>query len=92
MVTLWIEIFMIIFAAVLTTASGQIETEAAVIAEYRIWVQEPRVEQQYAAYMSILNRNFSADLSSPDSTLFKTEAEGIKTVVSPEKPGLIFTV
>ncbi|XP_053275740.1 transmembrane protease serine 6 [Pleuronectes platessa] len=50
--------------------------------EYRVWFEEPRVQQQYAAYMSILNRNFTADLSSPSSPAFWNEAVGVKTMVA----------
>ncbi|XP_034448991.1 transmembrane protease serine 6 [Hippoglossus hippoglossus] len=50
--------------------------------EYRVWFLEPRVQQQYAAYMSILNRNFSADLSSHSSPVFQKEAGGVKTMVA----------
>ncbi|XP_068455598.1 transmembrane protease serine 6 [Clinocottus analis] len=49
--------------------------------EYRVWVLEPRVQQQYAAYLSILNRNFSADLSSHSSPAFRKEAQGVQTMV-----------
>lgn len=50
--------------------------------EYRVWVLEPRVQQQYTAYLSILNRNFSADLSSHSSPTFKKEAKGVQSMVS----------
>ena len=50
--------------------------------DFRVWFVEPRVPQQYAAYMSILNRNFSADLSSHSSPLFWKEARGVETMVS----------
>lgn len=49
--------------------------------EYRVWVLEPRVQQQYTAYITILNRNFSADLSSHHSPAFKKEAKGVKAMV-----------
>ncbi|XP_034388451.1 transmembrane protease serine 6 [Cyclopterus lumpus] len=49
--------------------------------EYRVWVLEPRVRQQYTAYLSILNRNFSADLSSHGSAAFKEEARGVQIMV-----------
>ncbi len=52
------------------------------VTEYRVWVLEPRVQQQYMAYLSILNRNFSADLSSHDSPAFKKEAKGVQNMVS----------
>ncbi|XP_060922999.1 transmembrane protease serine 6 [Limanda limanda] len=57
-------------------------TLAWYLLEYRVWFDEPRVRQQYAAYMSILNRNFSADLSSHGSPVFQDEAVGVKTMVS----------
>lgn len=49
--------------------------------EYRVWVLEPRIQQQYTAYISILNRNFSADLSSHNSLTFKKEAKGVQIMV-----------
>lgn len=52
------------------------------LTEYRVWVLEPRVHEQYMVYLSILNKNFSADLSSHISPTFKTEAKGIQNLVS----------
>ncbi|XP_026216677.1 transmembrane protease serine 6 isoform X2 [Anabas testudineus] len=49
--------------------------------EYRVWVLEPRVQQQYTVYISILNRNFSADLSFHNSPAFKKEAKGVQNMV-----------
>uniref|UniRef100_H3DNB5 Transmembrane serine protease 6 n=1 Tax=Tetraodon nigroviridis TaxID=99883 RepID=H3DNB5_TETNG len=49
--------------------------------DYRVWVLEPRVQQQYVVYLSILNRNFSADLSSHTSPTFKREARGVQSTV-----------
>ncbi|XP_028253490.1 transmembrane protease serine 6 isoform X2 [Parambassis ranga] len=49
--------------------------------EYRVWVLEPRVQQQYMAQLSILNRNFSSDLASHNSPAFKSEAKGVQNVV-----------
>ncbi|KAG7222512.1 hypothetical protein INR49_004586 [Caranx melampygus] len=49
--------------------------------EYRVWVLEPRVQQQYTAYVTILNRNFSADLSSHHSPAFNKEAKGVQAMV-----------
>ncbi|KAK5873352.1 hypothetical protein PBY51_018400 [Eleginops maclovinus] len=49
--------------------------------EYRVWMCEPRVQQQYSAYLSILNRNFSADLSSHSSAAFRREAKGVQNMV-----------
>lgn len=51
-------------------------------ADYRVWVLEPRVQQQYMVYLSILNRNFSADLSSHSSLSFRREAKGVQNLVS----------
>lgn len=50
--------------------------------EYRVWVLEHRVQQQYTAYLSILNWNFSADLSSHSNLAFKKEAKGVQNLVS----------
>ena len=52
------------------------------VTEHRVWLLEPRVQQQYTAYLSILNRNFSADLSSHNSPAFKKEAKGVENMVS----------
>lgn len=49
--------------------------------EHRVWRLEPRIQQQYTAYMSILNRNFSADLSSHTSRAFRKEAKGVQDMV-----------
>ncbi|TWW53427.1 hypothetical protein D4764_0256300, partial [Takifugu flavidus] len=46
--------------------------------DYRVWVLESRVQQQYIICLSILNRNFSADLSSHTSPAFKREAKGVQ--------------
>lgn len=55
---------------------------ACSLTEYRVWVLEPRVQQQYTVYISILNRNFSADLSFHNSPAFKKEAKGVQNMVS----------
>lgn len=52
------------------------------VTEYKVWVLEARVQQQYTAYLSILNRNFSTDLSSHNSPVFKKEAKGVERMVS----------
>lgn len=52
------------------------------LTDYRVWLLEPRVQQQYIVYLSILNRNFSADLSSHTSLTFKREAKGVQNMVS----------
>ncbi|KAM3623533.1 uncharacterized protein V6R79_012253 [Siganus canaliculatus] len=49
--------------------------------EYRVWVLEPRVQQQYTAYISILNRNFSVDLSSHNNPAFKKEAKAVQSMI-----------
>ncbi|KAM9857053.1 transmembrane protease serine 6 [Aulostomus maculatus] len=49
--------------------------------EYKVWVLEPRVQQQYTAYLSVLNRDFSADLSSHSTPAFKKEAKGVERMV-----------
>ncbi|XP_070684275.1 transmembrane protease serine 6 [Pempheris klunzingeri] len=49
--------------------------------EYRVWVLEPPVQQQYLAHLSILNRNFSADLSHHNSRAFRKEAKGVQHMV-----------
>ncbi|KAM7419742.1 hypothetical protein PAMA_016705 [Pampus argenteus] len=49
--------------------------------EYRVWILEPRVQQQYTVYLSILNRNFSTDLSSHSNPAFKKEAKGVQSMV-----------
>ncbi|XP_034004127.1 transmembrane protease serine 6 [Trematomus bernacchii] len=49
--------------------------------DYRVWVCEPRVQQQYSAHLTVLNRNFSADLSSHSSAAFKREAKGVQNMV-----------
>ncbi|KAF7651877.1 hypothetical protein LDENG_00104210 [Lucifuga dentata] len=49
--------------------------------EYRVWVLEPRVQQRYTAHLTVLNRAFSADLSSHAATAFRNEAAGIQSVV-----------
>ncbi|XP_074520453.1 transmembrane protease serine 6 [Halichoeres trimaculatus] len=49
--------------------------------EYRVWVLEPRVQQQYTAYLSILNRTFSADLASHNSPAFKRETKAVQKTI-----------
>ncbi|XP_061883388.1 transmembrane protease serine 6 [Entelurus aequoreus] len=48
---------------------------------YRVWVLEPRVLQRYAAYLTILDRNFSDELSSQSSPAFEEEAKGAQNIV-----------
>lgn len=45
-------------------------------------MMEPRVQQHYTAYVAILNRNFTADLSFHNSPAFKKEAKGLQSMVS----------
>ncbi|XP_031419362.2 transmembrane protease serine 6 [Clupea harengus] len=49
--------------------------------EYRVWVLEPRVEQQYTAHVRILNRNFSSALSSHGTREFQAEAKAVQAMV-----------
>ncbi|XP_048056798.1 transmembrane protease serine 6 isoform X2 [Megalobrama amblycephala] len=49
--------------------------------EYRVWVTEPRVIQQYTASVSILNKNFSVSLSSHESSEFRAEATSVQNMV-----------
>lgn len=49
--------------------------------EYRVWVLEVRVEQQYIGQISILNRNFSTALSSHTSRVFREEARIVEAMV-----------
>ncbi|CAJ1053336.1 transmembrane protease serine 6 [Xyrichtys novacula] len=49
--------------------------------EYKVWVLESRVQQQYTAFLSIINRNFSADLSLHSSPAFKREAKGVQKMI-----------
>ncbi|XP_042247684.1 transmembrane protease serine 6 [Thunnus maccoyii] len=71
-------VFLIILIIILIVAGASL---AWYFLEYRVWVLEPRVQQQYTAYLSILNRNFSADLSSHRSHAFKKEAKGVQSMV-----------
>uniref|UniRef100_A0A3P8SJZ1 Transmembrane serine protease 6 n=1 Tax=Amphiprion percula TaxID=161767 RepID=A0A3P8SJZ1_AMPPE len=70
--------FLIVLIIILIAAGA---TLAWYFLEYRVWVLEARVEQQYTAYLSIINRNFSAHLSSHNSPAFKKEAKGVENVV-----------
>ncbi|XP_016519517.1 transmembrane protease serine 6 isoform X2 [Poecilia formosa] len=49
--------------------------------EYSVWTLEPRVQQQYTAYLTIVNRNFSADLASHNNPTFKTEAKYVQNTL-----------
>ncbi|KAK7116892.1 hypothetical protein R3I94_023278, partial [Phoxinus phoxinus] len=48
--------------------------------EYRVWVLEPRVIQQYTASVSILNKNFSVSLTSHESSEFRAEATSVQNM------------
>ncbi|XP_020499536.1 transmembrane protease serine 6 isoform X1 [Labrus bergylta] len=67
------------FLLIILIAAGAILTWYFL--EYRVWVLEPRVQQQYTAHLSILNRNFSADLSLHNSPAFRKEARAVQKVV-----------
>ncbi|XP_051985798.1 transmembrane protease serine 6 isoform X1 [Xyrauchen texanus] len=49
--------------------------------EYRVWVLEPRVVQQYTGSVSILNQNFSDSLSSHESSEFKLQSRAVQNMV-----------
>lgn len=49
--------------------------------EYRVWVLEVRVEQQYIGQISILNRNFTTGLSAHTSRMFQEESRTIEAVL-----------
>ncbi|XP_059188802.1 transmembrane protease serine 6 [Centropristis striata] len=67
------------FLILILTAAGA--TLAWFFLEYKVWKLEPRVRQQYTAYLTILNRNFSADLSSHSSLAYKKEAKAVQNMV-----------
>ncbi|XP_011476691.1 transmembrane protease serine 6 isoform X2 [Oryzias latipes] len=69
----------LILLIVLIIAAGA--TLAWYFLEYRVWTLEPCVEQQYTGYLTILNKNFSTELSSHSSPVFKREAKGIQNTV-----------
>ncbi|XP_030591238.1 transmembrane protease serine 6 [Archocentrus centrarchus] len=70
--------FLVILIVILIVAAAIL---AWYFLEYKVWVLEARVQQQYTAYLSILNRNFSTDLSSHNSPAFKKEAKGVENLV-----------
>ncbi|XP_059902668.1 transmembrane protease serine 6 [Gadus macrocephalus] len=49
--------------------------------DYRVWVLEPRVQQQYTAYFSILNRELTNDLTSDTSPEFRSQARHVQDLV-----------
>nr|XP_055069578.1 transmembrane protease serine 6 [Misgurnus anguillicaudatus] len=49
--------------------------------EYRVWVQEPRIIQQYTARVSILNENFTKDLSRHESSEFRVQSKRVQSMV-----------
>jgi hypothetical protein len=52
------------------------------VTDYRVWVLEPRVQQQYTAYFSILNRELTNDLTSDTSPEFRSQARHVQDLVS----------
>ncbi|KAF7217805.1 transmembrane protease serine 6 [Nothobranchius furzeri] len=71
--------FLVIFIIILIITGA---TVAWYFLEYRVWMLEPRVQQQYTAYITILNRNFSAELSSHNSPAFRTEAKRVQNTIN----------
>ncbi|XP_043086791.1 transmembrane protease serine 6 isoform X1 [Puntigrus tetrazona] len=49
--------------------------------EYRVWVLEPKLVQQYTASVSILNLNFSVSLSSHESSEFRSTSASVQNTV-----------
>ncbi|KAJ8406710.1 hypothetical protein AAFF_G00296260 [Aldrovandia affinis] len=49
--------------------------------EYRVWVLEARVQQNYTAMVTVLNRNFSSQLASRTSLEYRTEARSMQDMV-----------
>ncbi|XP_056606167.1 transmembrane protease serine 6 [Triplophysa dalaica] len=49
--------------------------------EYRVWVLEARVVQQYTASVSILNHNFTTDLSNHHSSDFTLQSKRVQNMV-----------
>ncbi|CAL8331838.1 unnamed protein product [Lota lota] len=49
--------------------------------DYRVWVLETRMQQQYTAYFSILNRNLTAGLTSDTSLEFRSQARPVQDLV-----------
>ncbi|TSK62641.1 Transmembrane protease serine 6 [Bagarius yarrelli] len=49
--------------------------------EYRVWVLEARLEQQYIGQISILNRNFTTALSAHTSRMFQEESRTMEAVL-----------
>ncbi|XP_037327817.2 transmembrane protease serine 6 [Pungitius pungitius] len=69
------------FLAVAIVLAAAAASLAWYFLEYRVWVVEPRLQRQYTAYLSILNKNFSADLSSHSSAAFRREAQEVQLMV-----------
>ncbi|XP_053353920.1 transmembrane protease serine 6 [Clarias gariepinus] len=72
-------IVLIIIFILLILAGGSVL--AWYFLEYRVWVLEVRVEQQYIGQISILNRNFSTALSSHTSRVFREEARNVEAML-----------
>nr|XP_029539904.1 transmembrane protease serine 6-like isoform X1 [Oncorhynchus nerka] len=70
--------FLIIFTIIILSGGA---TLAWYFLEYRLWVLEPRVPQQYTARLSILNRNYSSGLSSHTSPAFTAQAKEVQDMV-----------
>ncbi|KAM6972405.1 transmembrane protease serine 6 [Aplochiton taeniatus] len=49
--------------------------------EYKVWVLEPRVQKHFTASLTIVNRNFSAGLSSHTSPAFRAQANDVQDVI-----------
>ncbi|XP_061576527.1 transmembrane protease serine 6 isoform X2 [Cololabis saira] len=49
--------------------------------EYRVWTLEPRIQQQYVAHVTILNKNLSTDMSSHNGLAFRREAKRVQNMV-----------
>ncbi|XP_038835127.1 transmembrane protease serine 6-like isoform X2 [Salvelinus namaycush] len=71
-------VFLIIVTIIILSGGA---TLAWYFLEYRVWVLEPRVQQQYTARLSILNRNYSSGLSSHTSPAFTAQAKEVQDMV-----------
>ncbi|CAB1344413.1 unnamed protein product [Coregonus sp. 'balchen'] len=70
--------FLIIVTTIILSVGA---TLAWYFLEYRVWVLEPRIQQQYTARLSILNRNYSSGLSSHTSPAFTAQAKEVQDMV-----------
>ncbi|XP_071245731.1 transmembrane protease serine 6 [Salvelinus alpinus] len=71
-------VFLIIVTIIILSGGA---TLAWYFLEYSVWVLEPRVQQQYTARLSILNRNYSSGLSSHTSPAFTAQAKEVQDMV-----------